>query len=811
MAEYIEYHPLKFWLDPASIAEIVAHIQTYLVNNPINSTTEIETIIHDYLIAHPELIGGVDSVNGETGEVVLTADNISAGETVTIKDVLDSLQDQIDDIVASIPSDYQQLINDVSDLKSSIGLNLEPIVMQGPDKYIKTNGAVGSTVNITPQTSAGFMYAIVPCSAGDKFTINATGGGSPRVWCFTDSSYVIISRDGIQNNTVHDLLLTAPQNAAYLIINDKSNSVSYKGANHIAEMDNDIETLFSLTGGAFSEIPANADLNNYYTIGNYYCTDANAASILHKPDSTVQGFNLIVVSAFGTNTTYLKQYFIPRGISVNYATRTIRSNGTVGEWHKFAYADVATFDSDGLMSKSDKDKIDHIWYYTNFEKPLYPSLDGTLENLLSVEKTNCTFHDNFYRPDNATEIGNNGSGTHRYYYYDMAPSVDESNNIMVGISNHKAVATNPNNVPGDTIRIKYKQAINAVPYKASITFDGTGVLVISPINTDNYIYVSATQNSFTVGGVGSFTMESVTISHNLGLSTITAYVYYDKINVYVAGQKFASVNAEIANDYVGILFRASDINNIAYSNFDVFNSAENLYSYQDEGIENAISFSNEIVNNSETADYSYGILIDSATTKNSNKSIRFEQRKADAAIKYRSEITVKNPRNSNFALQTKIFEYDLFLPSDYGNDTAGENLWQMHHTPDGIVADGLIPNIAFKTKNGKFVLDVRSFYFKAQNSDEIIDRHSYELGDYEGGKWYHILVFIREGYLPEHNPCTAIWIDGELVHYGRETNAYNTTDGSYLKMGMYKPSFADAADTGTTVRVAYIDNLYVWM
>lgn len=119
MAQYTEYHPLKFWLDPASIAEIVAHIQTYLVNNPINSTTEIETIINDYLIAHPEIIGGVRSINGETGEVVLTADNISGGENVTIKDVLDSLQDQIDDIVASIPSDYQQLINDVSDLKSA--------------------------------------------------------------------------------------------------------------------------------------------------------------------------------------------------------------------------------------------------------------------------------------------------------------------------------------------------------------------------------------------------------------------------------------------------------------------------------------------------------------------------------------------------------------------------------------------------------------------------------------------------------------------------------------------------------------------
>lgn len=140
MAQYTEYHPLKFWLDPASIAEIVAHIQTYLVNNPINSTTEIETIIHDYLIAHPELIGGVKSVNGETGEVILTADNISGGENVTIKDVLDSLQDQIDDIVASIPSDYQQLIDDVSDLKAETNSGIIPINLI-PNTYITGTGA----------------------------------------------------------------------------------------------------------------------------------------------------------------------------------------------------------------------------------------------------------------------------------------------------------------------------------------------------------------------------------------------------------------------------------------------------------------------------------------------------------------------------------------------------------------------------------------------------------------------------------------------------------------------------------------------
>lgn len=169
MAQYTEYHPLKFWLDPASIAEIVAHIQTYLVNNPINSTTEIETIIHDYLIAHPELIGGVDSVNGQTGEVVLTADNISGGENVTIKDVLDSLQDQIDDIVASIPSDYQELIYDVSNLKSSFDNKL--LIPQSGHTIIQ--GSYNSSGAVVTNPARIRVSGFIEVKQGEKIKFEA--------------------------------------------------------------------------------------------------------------------------------------------------------------------------------------------------------------------------------------------------------------------------------------------------------------------------------------------------------------------------------------------------------------------------------------------------------------------------------------------------------------------------------------------------------------------------------------------------------------------------------------------------------------
>lgn len=228
MAEYIEYHPLKFWLDPASIAEIVAHIQTYLVNNPINSTTEIETIIHDYLIAHPEIIGGVRSINGQTGEVVLTADNISGGENVTIKDVLDSLQDQIDDIVASIPSDYQQLIDDVSDLKSTFQLLLD--LAESAETEEAEFGCIETAVidiggEVKTSTTLGNTYRVsdaVEVEPGAIYRISACGYYRKYLYAFYDADGNFLEGQ-FEENTVsllylRDKLLVAPLNAATLRI-----------------------------------------------------------------------------------------------------------------------------------------------------------------------------------------------------------------------------------------------------------------------------------------------------------------------------------------------------------------------------------------------------------------------------------------------------------------------------------------------------------------------------------------------------------------------------------------------------------------
>lgn len=112
------YKPLFMYVAPASIPQIVAHIQKYLEENPILSDPEaIAAAISEYIAEHPELIA-VASVNGKTGSVVLTGEdiNINATTKVTIATQIanlaamiadaggdiDTINDNIEDIYAEL-------------------------------------------------------------------------------------------------------------------------------------------------------------------------------------------------------------------------------------------------------------------------------------------------------------------------------------------------------------------------------------------------------------------------------------------------------------------------------------------------------------------------------------------------------------------------------------------------------------------------------------------------------------------------------------------------------------------------------------
>ena len=78
MGTLATYKPLYVWCSPASIPQIVAHIQDYLVKNPIVSTETVAEIVVQSLQEHPELING--------SVIPITEDSAQS-----IKDYIDAL------------------------------------------------------------------------------------------------------------------------------------------------------------------------------------------------------------------------------------------------------------------------------------------------------------------------------------------------------------------------------------------------------------------------------------------------------------------------------------------------------------------------------------------------------------------------------------------------------------------------------------------------------------------------------------------------------------------------------------------------
>jgi hypothetical protein len=93
---------------------------------------------------------------------------------------------------------------------------------------INLSVGVGNIVNMNPEPIGYYRYAVIDCEEGDKFTINGTGGNSPRLWGFVDANNILLSVANV-NETASELLLVAPKGTAKLIINTNTDSISYTG------------------------------------------------------------------------------------------------------------------------------------------------------------------------------------------------------------------------------------------------------------------------------------------------------------------------------------------------------------------------------------------------------------------------------------------------------------------------------------------------------------------------------------------------------------------------------------------------------
>ena len=127
-----EYKPLFVYLEPASIPQVVAHIQKYLSENPIVSDPEsIAEAIRDYIEEHPEIIA-VASVNGKTGNVVLNGSdiNINASSAVSIETQLLNLASMINSVgadITQIQANISQIYTDIETLQTDVETNASNI------------------------------------------------------------------------------------------------------------------------------------------------------------------------------------------------------------------------------------------------------------------------------------------------------------------------------------------------------------------------------------------------------------------------------------------------------------------------------------------------------------------------------------------------------------------------------------------------------------------------------------------------------------------------------------------------------------
>lgn len=192
----------------------------------------------------------------------LVKDAVSAAERAA--QAVENIENAINDIdvsstdgaITALVAKQGALENKVDVLGPKMG---EPVVVPIIDtnKYINLSGGVGNAVNMTPSASgSGFCYRIADVAEGDIVSVSGTGGSTPRLWGFIDSENKLLSVAN-SDTTATDLRLTAPSNAAKVIINDNTNKTSYvtKVSQKVVVRTSDIVNDLT-TGGTGSVLSA---------------------------------------------------------------------------------------------------------------------------------------------------------------------------------------------------------------------------------------------------------------------------------------------------------------------------------------------------------------------------------------------------------------------------------------------------------------------------------------------------------------------------------------------------------------------------
>ena len=250
------------------------------------------------------------------------------------------------------------------------------LIEMTPGGYIPCNTLTGIDVTVVRE-NVNYRHAAVACTEGDVFTVSAKGASVGRAWAFVDANGNRLSAAAAAA-TVTDLVLTAPTNAAWLIINDNNTGVySYYGRK-LKDVVADLEEEQKEGIGAVTYMRPAANVAYSWWVKNravdsdgtlfftYISQDAQAGVACRYPDGTIRRKDLyastscddhnapgvvlvngtvVVVGAKGHNASGEIYCFVatePHTIECDFINRTQSMPRPTGYQYANSYAQVFT-------------------------------------------------------------------------------------------------------------------------------------------------------------------------------------------------------------------------------------------------------------------------------------------------------------------------------------------------------------------------------------------------------------------------------------------------------------------------------------
>lgn len=182
---------------------------------------------------------------------VITKGKIGNALTSTAADHIVAVANDIfDEAKQQYQSEINQNNQGVIDFLGVAAISAEYFI---DNAYITSGAAIGTIIDVYNTTpNVDYRCALVECEAGQKFTINGTGGSAPRLWAFVDRVGKLLMVAS-ENASGKNIVIEAPENTAMVVFNDYRKSGSFfVGTTTIAQTDEKYQKLIrTITNDAF--------------------------------------------------------------------------------------------------------------------------------------------------------------------------------------------------------------------------------------------------------------------------------------------------------------------------------------------------------------------------------------------------------------------------------------------------------------------------------------------------------------------------------------------------------------------------------